>query len=116
MHALLALAIWLTSLPSGDCAPEMRPPPLPPRIATADEKVVSDQPAFWACDAALFGFAVTGGEAVTDRRYSVSPKWGNVLRAKVRFRNDARFAAPVVCWSKPGEEAQLFVDMSDPAG
>jgi hypothetical protein len=117
MRELVIGMLWMTSLLGAECeTPGAGLPPIPPRTAAAEEKIVSDGPAFWACDATVLVLAVVGGEAVTDRRYSVGREWGHVLRAKVRFRNDSRTAAPVVCWSKPGEKAQLWVDMSDPGG
>ncbi len=91
----------------------MDTPPAPPALVAADERSVVDGAAFGACDKALEAFVARGGVTVTSRQYSISPQWGNVLRAKVAFR-DGSVDYPVTCWSKPGEGAEMWVDMQGP--
>jgi hypothetical protein len=89
-------------------------PTFPPRNATADEQIVSDPTAFGTCEEALQAFTSRGAGTVVERQYSVSPEWGNVLRARVTLGNGLTSAIPVVCWSKSGQGVAMFVDMQDP--
>jgi len=115
MGALLALALWTLSLLNSSCeVVKMDHPNFPPMSATADEKIASDHTAFRNCEEAVQAFATQGKGQVTDRQYSVSPEWGNVLRAKVALGAGLASAIPVVCWSKPGQDAELVVDTQGP--
>jgi hypothetical protein len=87
----------------------------PPGSATADEKIVADGAAFGTCEEALQAFVSRGAGTVTDRQYSVSPEWGNVLRAKVALGQGVASAIPIVCWAKPGQGVEMVVDMQGPA-
>ena len=82
-------------------------PPSPP---AADERIVADSAAFEPCEAALQSLVLRAGYVVTERQYSVSPDWGQVLRAKVDIAGGA-ISAPVIVWLKEGEGVGLFVDM-----
>ena len=86
----------------------------PPTTAGAAEKIVSDGAAFGACEEALQAFASRASGTVTDRQYSVSPQWGNVLRAKVSLGGGVASAIPVVCWSRPGQGVEMVVDTQGP--
>ncbi len=86
----------------------------PPSRPAADEKIVSGGAEFATCDKGLDAFAAQGAGTVAERRYSSSPEWGYVVRAKVTLGRDGWGGAPVICWAKPGQKAELFVDMGQP--
>jgi hypothetical protein len=48
---------------------------------------------------------------VTDRRFSSSPAFGDILRATVASRVPGGQPALVTCWFKPGKGASIVVDM-----
>jgi hypothetical protein len=109
------LTMWLASLPANAAeALPMDQTRWPPSSPAADEPVVSGGAGFAACDKGLDAFAAQGAGTVAERRYSSSPEWGYVVRAKLTLGGDASRGAPVICWAKPGQKAELFVDMGQP--
>ena len=86
--------------------------PHPPWIATPHETSVSDPTTFGACEQALGAFASRAGGKITERRYSVSKQWGQVLRAKVGFaRGNHAVKTLVTCWSGAGPGVQMAVEV-----
>jgi hypothetical protein len=84
----------------------------PPWNVAGDETSVSDSPAFSRCEQAIGAFASRGGGKVMERKYSVSKKWGKVLRAKVGFARGSFVATTLVtCWSGAGPGVQMAVEV-----
>jgi hypothetical protein len=89
---------------------------VPPWSADSDENIVSGSAVFGDCEQAVQAFASQANGQVTERKYSISKKWGNVLRAKVvvTFEGSSR-ATLVNCWSGSGPGVEIFVKMADDA-
>jgi hypothetical protein len=80
--------------------------------AGADETSVSDPTTFSECEQAVEAFASRAKGKITERRYSVSNKWGRVLRAKVGFGHGNYAATTLVtCWSGTGPGVQMAVEV-----
>ena len=88
--------------------------PFAPSQAAPDEVASSAGPAFAVCEEALKALVAHGGWSITSRQYWVSPQWGNVLRARVMLGPGMSSDVPVICSAKPGEGAQIVLDMYDP--
>src|SRR5277367_3981795 len=64
------------------------------------------------CEAVIREFASKGGGIISERRYSVSKKWGKILRAKVGFtRANMAVTSLVTCWAGAGPEVQIAVEV-----
>jgi hypothetical protein len=84
----------------------------PPWRAAADETIVSDDTEFANCETAIAAVASRSGGAISDRVYSVSPKWGRVLRASIGAAPRLPSALSVICWSQPGPEVEMVVKVA----
>jgi hypothetical protein len=86
--------------------------PHPPWNVESGEATVSDSAAFNQCEEAMTAFASRVDGKITDRRHSISQKWGRVLRAKVVFsRASVAGTTLVTCWSGAGPGIQMAVEV-----
>jgi hypothetical protein len=85
---------------------ELAPPPWTP---SHDERPSTDYPAFATCLGMVEMLAVGMGR-VTDRRFSSSPEFGDILRARVATVTPDK-PALVTCWFRPGKGASIIADM-----
>jgi hypothetical protein len=86
----------------------------PPWKAAADEASVTDNATFIRCDQAINAFASQGNGKILGQTYSISKKWGRVVRARVGFSHaGSTGAALVTCWSGAGPGVQMAVEIED---
>jgi hypothetical protein len=75
--------------------------------ATSDEQPAESDVGFEQCEAMISLLAQRMNSTVADRKYSISKKWGRILRAKIIMG----FSAPrVSCWTGSGAGAQIFIE------
>jgi len=83
----------------------------PPLNPDPDEKKVGDGPDFAACNRFLNALAMLGNTDIVDRTYSVSTKWGQILRAKIILSHDPRVSPePIIFWGSK-TSAHVLLDM-----
>jgi hypothetical protein len=88
--------------------------PHPPWNADSGEVSSSDKAAFSQCEQAMSALASRAGGKITEERYSISRKWGRVLRAKVGFAHANIVGSTLVtCWSDTGSGVKMAVEMDD---
>ena len=75
--------------------------------ATSDEQPDNGDVGFEQCEAMISLLAQRMNSTVTDRKYSISQKWGRILRAKI---NTGLSAPRVSSCTGSGAGAQIFIE------
>ena len=75
--------------------------PAPAWAPAPDETSVPASPVFHPCES-VRQIATAHGARVTDTRYSLSPRWGRIVRIRSVTNDDAAIAAHLTCWFKTG--------------
>ena len=84
----------------------------PPWSGSGDETIVSTSTSFADCEKAIEAFVSRGGGRIVQQKYSISKKWGRVLRAKVGFaRGGFAGTTLVTCWSGLGPGVQMAAEI-----
>jgi hypothetical protein len=80
-----------------------------------DEQVATDHSGFDKCEAAMALLTDRPGTRIANRTYTISKRWGKVLRARAITIDEGASVAPVVvCWTGSGPGAHIFLDYSVP--
>jgi hypothetical protein len=82
----------------------------PPWQAAADEAPLPEA-SFPACDQVVEGLAKLGGGEIGGRTYSLSQRWGKILRAKWLTSEDAQSVMLLTCWG-PDAGVQIVAAVS----
>ena len=82
-----------------------------PQWETAsDETSVTNSARFNVCNQVLTGMASSLDGKILERRYSVSKRWGLVVRARTEVEHDGQSSTTfMTCWSKPGSGVEIAV-------
>jgi hypothetical protein len=81
----------------------------PPWRPDSTETVVSDQPAFHGCDEVIDTFAAKANATATNRVYTQSQQWGDVVRARVVDDNPNTSPTLITCWTGSGGGLQFVI-------
>ena len=78
---------------------------------TSDEQHNVGQAGFDQCEAALKIICEKGGWAVSDKQYSISKKWGKILRAKLSTTSPGlSVVSQITCWASSNKGVELYVE------
>ena len=88
---------------------------LAPSTPGPDEQAIADHPGFDKCEAAIALITDKGGHYITGRTYTVSTRWGKVLRARMIITGEGSSSAPIVtCWTGSGPGVGISLDFAVP--
>jgi hypothetical protein len=115
MRSLLIAIAWVSQLVSNCEGSAMDDLAFAPAKPDPDEEVVTDHAGFVDCEAAIAVLVDTRTYEVTRRAYTVSKRWGNVLRARMVKAGERSLGAPIIiCWTGPGPGVRTFIDFYGP--
>jgi hypothetical protein len=104
---MLPILLALTALAGVD--PDVaRIFPSPAWDPAPDETPAPASPVFQPCEA-LIRLAEARGSRVTDARYSLSPRWGKIVRVRSVADDGADTASHLTCWFKTGRHDVHFL-------
>jgi hypothetical protein len=115
MRSLLITIAWLSQL-FGNCEGiAMDDLGLAPSKPGPDEVVVTDHAGFDECETTIALLADQGAYQVKRRTYTVSRRWGRVLRARMVKAGESSLGAPILtCWTGSGAGVQVSFDFYGP--
>ena len=88
---------------------------LAPSKPGPDEEVVTDHAGFHDCEAVIAMFAVQGGYEAQRRAYTVSKRWGKVMRVRIVKAGESSLGAPILtCWTGNGQGVRVSFDFYGP--
>lgn len=99
---MLAILLALTALAGPDPDDLARVFPSPPWGAQADETAAAASPAFKPCEELVRDLARRTGARLTDERYTLSPRWGKIVRVRFVANDPYATASHLTCWFKTG--------------
>jgi hypothetical protein len=80
----------------------------PPWTAGADESTPPDHSKFANCENVLSHIAAATNETVVTRHYTLSKRWGYILRATaVLEQGNVKLTSLINCWSPDGKMVQM---------
>lgn len=87
----------------------------PPWSPTSDEKRATDRAGFQDCETALQTFAYRANGTISHEAYTISRRWGNILRARVTFlARGATATSLITCWSADEGGVSVALTMDGP--
>jgi hypothetical protein len=99
LHLVIASALWMTVASQDGSDVTMLGPMAAPAWEMADgETPFPPGVTFSVCDNVIASLASKAQEKVVERKYSMSRRWGKILRAKLAERSDASFVTLITCW------------------
>jgi hypothetical protein len=123
MRALFALVMWLASFSAGgmgvgmaDESDEIHLADMaaPPWTPSANEQITRDHAGFDPCEQLVTMLAPRGVSKVAGATYTISRRWGKILRAKILSGSgDVSTTTLVTCWIDPNGHAWIVVKMDD---
>ena len=114
MRSLLIAIAWIGQA-LGDCQGDVTADMgLAPSKPGEDERIVADHWGFHECEAVTALFAIMTGGRLTGRTYTISKRWGRVLRARMHMPGEGSTPAPILtCWGS-GPAVGISVDFYGP--
>lgn len=115
MRSLLIAVAWVSQL-LGNCGgsamDDLDPAPSNPE---PDEQVVTDHAGFDECEATIAMLAEKMGDEIHRRAYTVSKRWGKVLRVRMVKPGESSTGAPILtCWTGSGPGVHVSFNFYGP--